>query len=373
MFNKFKMADGVSVTPGINMDTFSMEGFSTADTQLNGIVGTTAEEDFSTSSLDVNEFSTAGDNQDITDAGSLGNLTAFKAIAKEMAEKAEVEFDDTMEIEDSAALLEFFENSIISKKASNMVNEKFKSAKPEVKLFLDIREHFDDEVEALKYTDIVSSLADITEDDLEDETLAKAVYTDYLTNVKKMSKEEADEEISDLDSRGLLLSKAPLAKDKLSDFYSGLLTTKKASKIANLKKEEDARKSELEAVIGTFDKLESIATLKMTDELKKAVKKNFLTPVSKEGNITLNDFATKQNKNKAEITAAIEVLNTLGLFNVSKEGKWAPDFTKVSSILNKKIKSELDDLITSGQREGSVGGTQTSMDALYKKLGYSSQ
>jgi hypothetical protein len=295
----------------------------------------------------------------------------YKSVLQAFADKEGEVVPEDLDIKSALEFEEKLEEMVISKRLKKKEEERYANAHPEVKLFLGIREYFDDETQAIAFARTKSALEGFTEDDLENEDLQKTIYLDYLTSIKNMTKEEAEEEIEEAETLGKLSDKASAAKDKIIGHLNAQIDGFKTNKKTKEEKETKDFHSRFENILDTFKSIETAGELKVTDELKKKMKENFTKVVHVEGGKSFNDFSLKQHKHKDEITLAIEYFNTLGLFNVDKAGKWTPDFSKLSKLSAKNVKSKLDEAILESQRTGGVGATQTlgNRDKL-RDLGY---
>jgi hypothetical protein len=67
----------------------------------------------------------------------------------------------------------------------------------------------------------------------------------------------------------------------------------------------------------------------------------------------------KQMRNPSEFEMLINYYDTLGLFNLDKEGKFKPDISKLKNIAKTKAVSELDQVLSQEEERGL--GRQTSV------------
>ena len=303
---------------------------------------------------------------------SIVSPSLYKTVLSTFATREGVEVPDDLEIKNALEFEEKLEEIVIKNRLKKKEQERYADASPEVKLFLNIREYFDDDTQAISFARTKSALEGFTDEQLEDEDLQKTIYLDYLTSIKNMTKEEADEEIEEAETLGKLREKADNAKSKIVNHLNDQINQFKVHRSSKEKNDIEIATKKFETLIDGFKSIESAGELKITDELKKKMKENLIKVVHVEGKKSFNDFALKQHKHSDEITLAIEYFNTLGLFNVdSKTGKWTPDFSKLSKLSAKNIKNKLDEVIVEGQRVGKVGVSEPlNNKAKIKELGY---
>jgi len=318
-----------------------------------------------------NDGEGSSEEEDADDDTSV-DPTIYKSVLNTFVTREGIELPEDLEIKSAIEFEEKLEELVINNRIKKKEEERYANASPEVKLFLDIREHFDNDTKAISFARTKSALEGFTDEQLDDEELQKTIYLDYLTSIKNMTQEEAEEEIEEAETLGKLKDKASTAKDKIVSHLDHQIDQFKAIK-ANKERDEVANTTKkFESLIDGFKSIESAGELKITDELKNKMKENLTKVVHVEGKKSFNDFSLKQHKYSDEITIAIEYFNTLGLFNVdNKTGKWHPDFSKLSKLSAKNIKSKLDEVIVDAQRTGKVGVSEplNNKDRI-KNLGY---
>jgi hypothetical protein len=75
----------------------------------------------------------------------------------------------------------------------------------------------------------------------------------------------------------------------------------------------------------------------------------------------------KQQRNPVEFEMLINYYDTLGLFNLDKEGKFKPDITKLKNVAKTAAINELDKVIAAEEQRGV--GRNTSMETSQKTEG----
>ena len=93
----------------------------------------------------------------------------------------------------------------------------------------------------------------------------------------------------------------------------------------------------------------------MVKQYQQKIKQNILNPVykDKKTGTEYNSLMYKQTRNPVEFEMLINYYDTLGLFNLDKEGKFKPDISKLKQVAKTKAINDLDKIIASEDR--SVG------------------
>lgn len=297
------------------------------------------------------------------------NPEIYSGIFSYFAEKEGIDTKD-IKIESTEDFENLFQEKIIEKRVQDKIDARFKDASAEVKDFLSVKEYFDSDVEALNFTRNLNALKSFSDEQMQEEELQELVYKDYLLTVKNNTEEEVEELIEEAKTLSVLDTKADMARKKLISWQSEKLDEFKSSKENKKKTEEETKKKSLNDYINAISSVEKIGEIQVTQELKKAATDSFSKVVKVENGKSYTEFTLKQKEHPIEIEKAIQYMNALGLLNVDKDGKWTPDFSKLSSITSKGVKRKLDELIRDGANQsGKVGVTSGDYTPL-SDLGY---
>jgi hypothetical protein len=298
----------------------------------------------------------------------------YKALLEELAESNGVEIPKDLTVTNSDELLAALNELIAEPLAKQKIDERFKDANPYVKKFLDLREYFDEDVAALEIVDNLQSLSSLTDEDLQDEKVLEALYRDELTTVKRLKKEDIDELVEQAKTLNKLDVLGSKSKKNLEGFYSERIEAQKVIAEKKASETKNSKNAKFEEMLTHIDSLDSLGELKLSKELKEQAKKNLTTIVKNKNGKSYNDFAAKQLEFPNEINSMIEILNTIGVFNVDKKtGKLTPDFTKLRALEKKTLERKLDKLIQDDQSNGRVGTTDViegSISDRLAQLGY---
>jgi hypothetical protein len=295
----------------------------------------------------------------------------YKVILEELLSKENKTLPDNVELKTSSDLLSQIEELIVEDRANKKTISKFENAPTKVKRFLEVKDYYGEEEKAVDIIEAIASLEELEEDDFSNEAINKALYTDYLTMVSGLPKDEAENIVKKAIDTGDLDVEARKSKTKMLGHFKAKFDELKTNITTKQTAQVTSKKKELEDLIDSVDKMKDIGGIPITDALKKEFKKNLTTVVKVEGNKSYNDFGYKQAKHSKDVEKAIELYNTLGLFNFDKDGNFTPDLSKLSALVGKKFKSKLDELITEAQRSGKVGESSTAVGQVdIKSLGY---
>jgi len=136
------------------------------------------------------------------------------------------------------------------------------------------------------------------------------------------------------------------------------------------KAEQKAQMDAFENLLGHIDSREGfIDGLNLNKVSKDKLKSNIVNPVytdPKSGK-EFNSLMYKQQRNPVEFEMLINYYDTLGLFNLDKEGKFKPDITKLKNVAKTAAINELDKVIAAEEQRGV--GRNTSMETSQKTEG----
>jgi hypothetical protein len=94
-----------------------------------------------------------------------------------------------------------------------------------------------------------------------------------------------------------------------------------------------------------------------------------MNPVHKdpETGVEYNSLMYKQKRNPVEFEMLINYYDTIGLFNLDKEGKFKPDISKLKTVAKTAAINELDKVIAAEEQRGV--GRNTSVETSQKTQG----
>ena len=280
----------------------------------------------------------------------------YKGLIKELVESNIItasEADKLDELEGSLDTIKELMNKTVQtnfKAAEQQWKDSMPAAK---KRFLEIEDAFDETDQAIMMAQRLEFFDSIDEKSIKsDENLQKEIYYDLLKS-KNFSDEQAVEAIQDAIEVKKLESKALKAIPELQNQANAIVTQAKEFKANRTKKEIDAQNKAFESLISNIDARQSfIDGMTLNKISKDKIKQNILNPVYKDDKSgrEYNSLMYKQTRNPAEFEMLINYYDTLGLFNLDKEGKFKPDISKLKKVAKTKAINDLDKIIASEDR-----------------------
>jgi hypothetical protein len=245
--------------------------------------------------------------------------------------------------------------------------EQWKANMPAAKKrFLEIEDAFDETDQAIMMAQRLEFFNSISEEDVKsDENLQKEIYYDLLTS-KNFSQEQAVEAVEDAMQVGKLADKALKAVPELKNQANAVVTQAKEYKAAKTQQQIAEQNKAFEALINNIDQRQSfIDGINLNKVSKEKIKQNILSPVYKDNKTgrEYNSLMYKQTRNPVEFEMLINYYDTLGLFNLDKQGKFKPDISKLKQVAKTKAINELDKIIASEDRNV---GKNTSVETSQK-------
>jgi hypothetical protein len=280
----------------------------------------------------------------------------YKGLIKELVESniiTAAEADKLDELEGSLDTIKELMNKTVQtnfKAAEKQWKDNMPAAK---KRFLEIEDSFDETDQAIMMAQRLEFFDQIDEKSIKsDENLQKEIYYDLLKS-KNFSDEQAVEAIQDAIEVKKLESKAIKAIPELRNQANAIVTQAKEYKANRTKKEIETQNKAFESLISNIDARQSfIDGMNLNKISKDKIKQNILNPVYKDNKSgrEYNSLMYKQTRNPAEFEMLINYYDTLGLFNLDKEGKFKPDISKLKQVAKTKAINDLDKIIASEDR-----------------------
>jgi hypothetical protein len=280
----------------------------------------------------------------------------YKGLIKELVDAniiTTAEADKLDELEGSLDTIKDLVDKTV-KTNFKVAEEKWKENMPAAKKrFLEIEDAFDETDQAILMAQRLEFFDNIDEESIKaDENLKKEIYYDLLKS-KNFSDEQALEAIEDAVEVKKLQDKALKAIPELRTQANTVVTQAKEFKAEKTKKEIAAQNKAFESLISNIDARQSfIDGMNLNKVSKEKIKQNILNPVYKDDKTgrEYNSLMYKQTRNPAEFEMLINYYDTLGLFNLDKEGKFKPDISKLKQVAKTKAINDLDKIIAKEDR-----------------------
>ncbi len=281
----------------------------------------------------------------------------YKGLIKELVDAniiTSAEADKLDELEGSLDTIKDLVDKTV-KTNFKVAEEQWKQNMPAAKKrFLEIEDAFDETDEAIMMAQRLEFFDNIDEESIKtDQNLQKEIYYDLLKS-KNFSDEQALEAIEDAVEVKKLQDKALKAIPELKTQANAVVTQAKEFKAEKTKKQIASQNKAFESLISNIDGRQSFVDgMTLNKVSKEKIKQNILNPVYKDDKTgtEYNSLMYKQTRNPAEFEMLINYYDTLGLFNLDKEGKFKPDISKLKQVAKTKAINDLDKIIAKEDRD----------------------
>jgi len=245
-----------------------------------------------------------------------------------------------------------------------------KSLSPAKKRFLEIEDAFDETDQAILMAQRLEFFDNVSEDAIkQDENLQKQIYWEQL-KAKNFSDADALEAIEDAVAINKLEEKALKAVPELKASAKSYIDQSREAIQQKSKAEQEAQTKAFEQLLANIDSREAfIDGLNLNKVAKDKLKNNIMNPVHTDPKTgkEFNSLMYKQQRNPVEFEMLINYYDTLGLFNLDKEGKFKPDISKLKQVAKTAAINDLDKIIAAEEERGV--GRNTSVETSKKTEG----
>jgi hypothetical protein len=282
----------------------------------------------------------------------------YKALMKELVTAGILSVEDVEKLDELPGTFD-----TIKKLMEDTVDGKFKAKEdswkqglsPAKKRFLEIEDAFDDTDNAILMAQRLEFFDNISEDEVSaDPKLQKQIYYDQLI-AKNFSHEDALEAIEDADAVNKLEEKALKAIPELKKQANAVVEQSRITKEKLTKDQQEAQTQAFQKLLDNVDSRDTfIDGLQLNKIAKDKLKSNIMNPVHKDPKTgkEFNSLMYKQQRNPVEFEMLINYYDTLGLFNLDKEGKFKPDISKIKAVAKTQAVNELDKVIAAEEQRG---------------------
>lgn len=307
----------------------------------------------------------------------------YKALLKELVKEGVITAAEAENIDELPGTFDTIKE-LLSKTIEQNVESKQenwkKSLSGEKKRFLEIEDAFDSTDQAIIMAQRLEFFDNLDEETISsDVNLQKQLYYEKL-KAKNFSEKEAIEAIEDAEAVNKLQQKALESLPELRTEALDVVEKAKEAKQAKTKEAQEAQAKAFENLLDNIEKRNSfIDGLTLNKISKDKLKANIIDPVYKDPNTgkEYNSLMYKQMKNPVEFEMLINYYDTLGLFNITKEGSFKPDIAKLKAVAKTSAISELDKVIAAEEQRGvgrntsveTSAKTQSALDILEKAFG----
>ena len=308
-----------------------------------------------------------------SEANEPRNEAVYKALMKELVNTGVLTVEEMEKLDEMPGTLDSIKQLV-----SKTVQTNFRAAEdnwkrnlsPEKKRFLEIEDAFDETDYAIVMAQRLEFFDNLDKQTIvSDEGLQKQIYFEQL-KAKNFSDQEAIEAIDDALAIGKLQEKALKAVPELKSQSQQIVDQSRYQKEQQTKAQIDQQTKAFENLLNNIDTRDHfIDGLNLNKVSKDKLKSNIVTPVYKDpkSGKEFNSLMYKQQRNPVEFEMLINYYDTLGLFNLDKEGKFRPDISKIKSVAKTAAINELDKVIAAEEQRGV--GRNTSVETSQKTEG----
>ena len=296
----------------------------------------------------------------------------YKALIKELVKGGVITAEEA-ELDELPGSFDTIKD-LLAKTIDKTVEEKQegwkKGLSPAKKRFLEIEDAFDETDQAILMAQRLEFFENTSVEQVKENVdLQKQIYYEQLV-AKNFSHEDAVEAIEDALAVNKLEEKALKAIPELKSQSEAIVRDAKDAKETKSKAELEAQTKAFESLLSNVDSRDAfIDGLTLNKVAKDKLKANIINPVHTDPKTgkEYNSLMYKQHRNPAEFEMLINYYDTLGLFNIDKEGKFKPDITKIKAVAKTAAINELDKVIATEEQRGV--GRNTSMETSKKTEG----
>ena len=301
------------------------------------------------------------------------NEAVYKALMKELVNTGVLTVEEMEKLDEMPGTLDSIKelvNKTVQTNFQAAENNWRKNLSPEKKRFLEIEDAFDETDYAIVMAQRLEFFDNIDKQTIvADENLQKQIYFEQL-KAKNFSDQEAVEAIDDAIAIGKLQEKALKAVPELKAQSQAIVEQSRYQKEQQTRAQVEQQTKAFENLLSNIDTRDSfIDGLNLNKVSKDKLKSNIVTPVYKDpkSGKEFNSLMYKQQRNPVEFEMLINYYDTLGLFNLDKEGKFKPDISKLKNVAKTAAINELDKVIAAEEQRGV--GRNTSVETSQKTEG----
>jgi hypothetical protein len=308
-----------------------------------------------------------------SDSNENRNEVVYKALMKELVNTGVLTVEEMEKLDEMPGTLDSIKE-LVNKTVETNFNAKQENWKKglssEKKRFLEIEDAFDETDHAILMAQRLEFFENVTEEDISDNVqLQQQIYYEQLI-AKNFTHEQAVEAIEDATAVNKLQDKALKAIPELKSQAKSVVQNAKDSKEAKTKAEIEAQTEAFKQLLNNIDARDNfIEGLNLNKISKDKLKNNIMNPIYKDpkSGKEFNSLMYKQQRNPVEFEMLINYYDTLGLFNLDKEGKFKPDISKLKTVAKTAAITELDRVIAAEDERGV--GRNTSVETSQKTEG----
>jgi hypothetical protein len=307
------------------------------------------------------------------DTSAAKSEAVYKALMKELVTAGILTSAEVEQLDELPGTLDTIKDLMTKTVETNFKTkeERWKQSLPsEKKRFLEIEDAFDETDQAILMAQRLEFFENVNAEQIKnDVNLQKQIYFEQLKS-KNFSDEDALEAIADAEAVNKLQDKAFKAIPELKSQANAVIEHGRSAKEAKTRAEQEAQSKMFDSLVANIDSRDAfIDGLNLNKVAKDKLKQNIMSSVYKDPKTgaELNSLMYKQQRNPVEFEMLINYYDTIGLFNLDKEGKFKPDITKLKTVAKTAAINELDKVIAAEEQRGV--GRNTSVETSQKTEG----
>jgi hypothetical protein len=301
------------------------------------------------------------------------NEAVYKALMKELVTAGVLTVEEVEKLDELPGTLDTIKD-LVSKTVETGVKQTQENWKrnldPTKKRFLEIEDAFDATDQAILMAQRLEFFDSVKAEDVQsDVNLQKQIYFELLKS-KNFSDQDAIEAINDAEQMNKLQEKSLKAIPELRKQANEIVEGARLEKETKTKAELEAQTKIFDSLVQNIESRDAfIDGLNLNKVAKDKLKANIMNPVHKdpETGTEYNSLMYKQKRNPVEFEMLINYYDTIGLFNLDKEGKFKPDISKLKTVAKTAAINELDKVIAAEEQRGV--GRNTSVETSQKTQG----
>jgi hypothetical protein len=286
------------------------------------------------------------------------NEAVYKALMKELVTAGVLTVEEVEKLDELPGTLDTIKD-LVSKTVETGVKQTQENWKrnldPTKKRFLEIEDAFDATDQAILMAQRLEFFDTVKAEEVQsDVNLQKQIYFELLKS-KNFSDQDAIEAINDAEQMNKLQEKSLKAIPELRKQAHEVVEGARLEKETKTKAELEAQTKMFDSLVQNIESRDAfIDGLNLNKVAKDKLKSNIMNPVHKDPKTgkEFNSLMYKQQRNPVEFEMLINYYDTLGLFNLDKEGKFKPDISKIKAVAKTQAVNELDKVIAAEEQRG---------------------
>jgi len=305
----------------------------------------------------IEEAETAASNDE---PAAKTNTNMYSAIIKDLM--SEGIFNDEEDEDKLKALLEDASADTLKQLMASQIGSSVESKQNEwkssftgaKKKFLEVEDAFTDADKAVQVAQQLEFFENLNEDAISKDTnLQQNIYFDYLKS-KNFSDEDAIETVQDAITTGKITEKALKYAPVLKEDLRHTVDAARSQKEEAIQNENTRHKESFDNLLKSIEEKDHfVEGLNINKIGKEKLKNNITNTVyTDEKGKSYTSLMYKQMRSPAEFEMLINYYDSIGMFDLTKEGSFKPNIDKLKNVAKTKAVSEMDKVIAANNERG---------------------